>query len=110
MGYLEQYLRNNPAQVVDANDIYPLVLRVRHSKDQLHLISVAETSGTVSLLVKQAVPDVEDWQYTGDTGEFYIFRFHNFDQRDTARENLEALGYTVEIKNFLKSGSRELYL
>lgn len=109
MGYLEKFLRNNPAQVVDCQELYPLMLLVKHDPDPVHLISIAETDWTVSYHVKQIIPDVEDWQYSGDTGKFYLFRFHNFDQRAAVRENFEALGYTTEIKNFLKHGSKDIY-
>lgn len=54
------------------------------------------------MIVKQAVPDVEDWQYGGDINGFYIFKFHSFSDRAKAQALLTSLGYTTETRDFLR--------
>jgi len=97
MGFLGPYLRNNPQQVVTCDQLYPLTLKVFHSPDPVHLIAIHETYWTVAKKILEVVPDVDDWQYTGDVNNSYRYAFHSHKDRAKAQEHLKTLGYTIEI-------------
>ena len=99
MGYLDKYLRNNPAQIVNCDDLYNLWLLVDHPTGIIQ-ITVNDSDGKVSLLVLKAIPDPEDWQYGGDSGTQYLFKFHSPSDRGTAKNYLDSLGYTTETRDF----------
>lgn len=101
MGYLDQPLTNNPGQIVSCDDLYPLWLKVKHATG-IDQITRAETDLTVSMIVKQMVPDVENWQYGGDINGFYIFKFQNAAHRAQAQARLVYEGYTTELRDFIK--------
>lgn len=102
MGYLDKYLRNNPKQVVSCDDIYERILRVKHSLNKVEQITIAETDLTVCARIKEMVPDIEEWQYGGDINGFYIFKFHNYNDRAKAQAYLISLGYTTQIRDLLR--------
>lgn len=101
MGYLDKYLRNNPRQIVDCNDLYNLWLSVEHPIG-IDQITTGDSDIKVSLFIKDIVPDVEDWQYGGDTGTRYIFKFHRDSDRAQAIAYLSTFGYTTHKRDFRK--------
>lgn len=102
MGYLDPYLRNNPKQVVDCDELYNLWLFVWHPTGIIQ-ITTGDSDAIVSLLVKSMVPDVEDWQYGGDINSKYIFKFHSDYQRAQVKAFLELSGYSTYTRDFRKS-------
>lgn len=101
MGYLDPSLVNNPGRIVSCDDLYPLWLKVKHSVGIVQ-ITRAESDLKVSMMVREMVPDVEDWQYGGDINGFYIFKFHNSAHRAQARAKLIFEGYTTELRDFVQ--------
>lgn len=95
MGYLDRYLRNNPRQIISCDDRYQLILKVKQTQPYHIRQAIAESDGSVSLLVKQIIPDVEDWQYGGTINGFYLFKFHNYSHRQQVQAYLTSLGYTT---------------
>lgn len=95
MGYLYDNLPHRKRQFVECSRLYKLVLRVRH-REPFDELMAAESDGTISLIVKSVVPDVEDWQYAGRGKGFDHFRFHIPSQRSRAQEELRFMGYYTE--------------
>lgn len=95
MGYLSDNLPPRKRQIVECAKLYKLVLRVRHRPPFDELVA-AENDGTISMIVKNVVPDVEDWQYAGRYKGFDHFRFHIPSHRSRAQEELKFRGFYTE--------------
>lgn len=98
MGYLYDNLPPRKQQIVECGRLYKLVLRVRHRRPFEAMVA-GETDGTISMIVKGVVPDVEEWQYAGRGNGFDYFRFHLPSDRSRAREELRFRGYYTETED-----------
>lgn len=96
MGYLFDNLPPRKRQIVECTKLYKLVLRVRH-RNPVEAQAAAETDGTISMIVKGVIPDVEEWQYAGRAKGFDNFRFHLPSDRSRAREEFKFRGYYTEV-------------
>lgn len=101
MGYLNDNLPQRLDQIVECQELYKLVLRVRHRASFQALIA-AETEDTIGKIIRSVVPDPEDWQFGGGRlpavpKGFTEFRFHIPGQRSRAQEELRFNGYYTEI-------------
>lgn len=101
MGYLSDNLPQRRDQIVECTELYKLVLRVRH-RDEFQAMIAAETDDTIGKIIREVVPDPEDWQYgggrlpTGVPKGFTEFRFHIPSHRSRAQEELRFRGYYTE--------------
>jgi len=100
VGYLNDNLPLRRDQIVECQELYKLVLHVRHRPPK-QALSAGEHDGTIGKIIRSVVPDPEDWQYGGGRlpavpKGFIEFRFHLDSQRSRAREELRFKGYYTE--------------
>ncbi len=98
MGYLQDNLPQRKVQNVDCSALYPLLLKVKHRALPQERWA-GDSDLKTSLIVKDIVPDVEDWQYSGRKRGFDNFRFHIPSQRTAAAERLKFFGFETTIVN-----------
>lgn len=102
MGYLLDNLPARKQQIVECPELYKLGLRVRRRPPR-EALAAAESDLSVSLIIKEVIPDVEEWQYAGTRRGFFVFLFHLDSDRNRAKEELIFRGHEVEL--FIENGS-----
>lgn len=85
--------------IILCNVVYPYLLKVRHLT-KMDQITANDTDIRTSLMVKEAAPNVDDWQYAGDIGKFFLFRFKTQKLRWHVNQYLNCLGYRTEFTDY----------
>ena len=94
MGYLTDNLPER-THVVGCADLYTLGLVVE--QPNIDPFGFEDHEDTLALIIREVVPDPEDFQFSGAIDKQAFFEFHNTGQRAAAQSLLQARGHTVTL-------------
>jgi hypothetical protein len=96
MGYLFDNLPLTQEQIVECPKLYRYGLKVARTKPASLELATNKTELFFTVLIRNLIGDVEEWQFNGSTDQFHHYRFHLPSQRNQVIARLQAMRVYTE--------------
>ena len=95
MGYLTDNISIRSGGAI-CTDLYPFAMIVRYALNDP--FTAPNAVDTMSLAIKEVIPDVEEWQVSVLRDDRVKFRFHTEAQRNQASNALNTIDVEIQVK------------